>query len=104
MPTQAKRKVPPLKTKGHWTQKEETFLARNYKKLTDREISDILGRGVGGIAWKRAQLGLAKEPSYADLQHLSGKPSPASSPADDEPIITPSKSVWQRIADWWNGR
>lgn len=105
MPTQ-KRKVPALKGTGPkpWTRAEEDFVRKNYTKLTDKEMAATLGRGLGGVTWKRTQLGLPKEPGYGALQHLSGKPAPASSPADDEPFIPPHKSVWQRIADWWNNR
>lgn len=58
-----KTKVAPLKRAAskQWSDKEIAFLRRNYKKLTDKQLSETMKRSLSSIAWKRTQLGLSKE-------------------------------------------
>lgn len=44
----------------NWKAEEVNFLKENYKEMTDEEISVILGRPSGSIAYKRKRLGLLR--------------------------------------------
>lgn len=47
--------------RGRWNKNETTFLKRNYKKLTQREIGERLGRSGRTIGAKCSRLGLKKK-------------------------------------------
>lgn len=54
--------------KGPWTLSEERYVRENYQGMTDKEMAAFLKRGVGGVTWKRTQMGLSKEATSAELQ------------------------------------
>lgn len=41
---------------GPWTSAEESFVRRNMKKMTAKQIASELKRPVGGVVWKKQQL------------------------------------------------
>jgi hypothetical protein len=51
-----------------WTEEEEKFLIEN-SEMPLIDVSEILGRGVGAIKWKRQELGLKRE----KIKNLVGK-------------------------------
>lgn len=104
MPTNTKRKVPPLKGTGGkpWSKQEVNFIRRNYQRLTDKQMADTLNRGVGGVTWKRTSLGLKKEATYKELQNKFGgkKPSTTSGATVPSPTVAPTPPAAPK-KPWW---
>jgi hypothetical protein len=64
------------KKKGKdWTAEELTFLKENIDKMSTEEMSNILGRPIGGIQTKRWQIGIKKEIKFYDPVPDFQKPS-----------------------------
>ena len=54
-------KAPNRKRKQPFTEKEILFIKNNYMRMTDKEISKMLGRSEESISIRRARMGLYKD-------------------------------------------
>lgn len=106
MPTTQKPKVAPLKGTGGkpWSNAEITFLKRNYRKLTDKQLGETIGRSADSVAGKRKYLNLVKDPARSHNQYTDAvlgvkKTSEVRSPIEPSNYDLPSgtKKPWWKI-------
>jgi len=48
------------KAKPRWTSKQVIFLRENYKKMTDEQIAEVLGKTLKSVRRKREEMELKK--------------------------------------------
>lgn len=51
-----------------WTEKEVEFVVKNFKNMSDKEISKVIDKSVNAIKDKRSELGLLHSEEWSDEQ------------------------------------
>lgn len=55
-------------SKVHWTEKEEEFVIKNFKTMSDKEMSKVIDKSSHAINDKRSELGLLRSEEWSDEQ------------------------------------
>lgn len=69
-----------------WTPEEVEYLKLNYSKMSNRQISEVLGCAAKAVQWKAYLCGLKKDPTHRPHKGMKYKPCQGSVKSNFETI------------------